>query len=66
MSFDTKDIRNVVLLGHPGSGKTTFSECMLYEAKETSRRGSVHEGNTTSDFSALEKDRGNSIFSTLF
>lgn len=65
MSFDTKDIRNVVLLGHPGSGKTTFSECMLYEAKETSRRGSVSEGNTTSDFSVLEKDRGNSIFSTL-
>lgn len=65
MSFDTKDIRNVVLLGHPGAGKTTFAECMLYEAKEITRRGSVGEGNTVSDHTSIEKERGNSIFSTL-
>ena len=65
MGFDTKDIRNVVLLGHPGCGKTTLAETMLFEAGEISRRGKVEDGNTVSDFSNIEKERGNSIFSTL-
>lgn len=65
MSFDTKNIRNVALLGHPGSGKTLFSECMLFEAKEISRIGKIEEGNTSSDYTNIEKERGNSLFSTL-
>jgi elongation factor G len=65
MSFDTKNIRNVVLLGHSGSGKTTVVETMLFEAHETNRRGKVEEGSTVSDYSDLEKERGNSIFNTL-
>ena len=65
MGYDTKNIRNVVLLGHPGSGKTTLAECMLFEAGEISRRGSSTEGNTVSDYSNLEKERGNSIFASL-
>lgn len=65
MSYKTHNIRNTVLLGHPGSGKTTFSECMLYEAKAISRRGAVEDGATTSDYTNIEKERGNSIFSTL-
>lgn len=65
MSFDTKNIRNVVLLGHSGSGKTTFAEAMLYEAKEISRRGSVIDKSTTSDFTNIEHDKENSIFATL-
>lgn len=65
MSFDTKNIRNVVLLGHSGSGKTTFAETMLYEAGEITRRGTVEEGNTVSDYTDLEKERGGSVFSTL-
>ncbi|MDX1666418.1 MAG: elongation factor G, partial [Saprospiraceae bacterium] len=64
MSFDTKDIRNVVLLGHPGAGKTTFSETMLFEAGEIKRRGTVEEKNTISDHTRIEKERTNSIFST--
>jgi len=65
MGYDTKNIRNAVLLGHPGSGKTTFAECMLFEAGTISRRGHSTEGNTVSDYTDLEKERGNSIFSSL-
>ena len=65
MSVDTKNIRNVVLLGHSGSGKTTFAETMLFESGAIERRGEVTLQNTISDFTQIEKDRGNSIFSTL-
>ena len=65
MSFDTKNIRNVVLMGHSGCGKTSFAETMLFESGAVSRMGSIAEGNTTSDHTAIERERGNSIFSTL-
>ena len=65
MGFDTKDIRNVVLMGHSGCGKTSFAETMLFESGAINRMGSIAEGTTTSDFSTLEKERGTSIFSTL-
>ncbi|HEV3411936.1 MAG TPA: elongation factor G [Puia sp.] len=64
-SFDTSHVKNIVLLGHSGSGKTTLAECMLYEAGLTTRRGTVEEKNTVSDFNELEQQRGNSIFSKL-
>lgn len=63
--FDTSHVKNITLLGHAGSGKTTLTECMLYEAGIIDRRGSVSEGNTVSDHHELEKERGNSIFSKL-
>lgn len=65
MSIESKNIRNVVLLGHSGCGKTSFSECMLYEAGVTSRPGKVDDGSTVSDHTMIEKERGNTIFSTL-
>jgi elongation factor G len=64
-NFDTSHVKNIVLLGHSGSGKTTLAECMLYEAGLITRRGSIEEKNTVSDFSELEQQRGNSIFSKL-
>lgn len=64
-NFDSSHVKNIVLLGHSGSGKTTLAECMLYEAGLTTRRGTVEEGNTVSDFFELEQQRGNSIFSKL-
>lgn len=63
--FDTSHVKNIVLLGHAGSGKTTLAECMLFEAGLINRKGSVYENNTVSDYHELEKERGNSIFSKL-
>ena len=63
--FDTSHVKNIVLLGHAGSGKTTLAECMLYEAGIISRRGNIAEGSTTGDYHELEQERGNSIFSKL-
>ncbi len=65
MTHLTKDIRNVVLLGHSGSGKTTLNETMLFEAGAIHRKGQVEAGNTVSDFTDIEKEKGNSLFSTL-
>ena len=63
--FDTSHVKNIVLLGHAGSGKTTLAECMLYEAGLINRRGSIMEKNTVGDYHELEQSRGNSIFSKL-
>lgn len=63
--FDTSHVKNIVLLGHAGSGKTTLAECMLFEAGINTRRGSISERNTTGDYHELEQERGNSIFSKL-
>jgi elongation factor G len=63
--FDTSHVKNIVLLGHAGSGKTTLAECMLFEAGIINRKGSVSENNTVGDYHELEQQRGNSIFSKL-
>ncbi|HEX4371844.1 MAG TPA: elongation factor G [Puia sp.] len=64
-NFDTSHVKNIVLLGHAGSGKTTLAECMLFEAEIINRRGSIEEKNTVGDFYQLEQERGNTIFSKL-
>ncbi len=65
MPHETKNIRNIALLGHSGCGKTTFAETMLFESGVINRRGTVEDGSTTSDFTNIEKDRGNSLFMSL-
>ena len=63
--FETANIRNIALLGHAGSGKTTLAECMAYEAGAINRRGTIQEGNTVSDHYNIEKERLNSVFASL-
>ena len=60
-SYDTKDIRNVVLLAHGGSGKTTLAEAMLFRAGVITRQGKIEEGNTVSDHDPDETKRQISI-----
>ncbi len=64
-AYTTDKIRNIVLVGHSGSGKTTFAETMLFEAKAVTRRGTIGDGNTQSDYTPLEQQRRHSLFSSL-
>lgn len=63
--YETKNIRNIVLLGHGGAGKTTLCEAMLYSAGLSSRMGRVESGNTVSDFDQEEIKRKFSIRTSL-
>ena len=63
--YTTDKIRNVVLLGHGGCGKTSLAEAMAYLAGLTSRMGKVDDGNTISDFSKEEQKRKFSINTSL-
>ncbi len=63
--YTTDKIRNVVLLGHGGAGKTSLVESMAYLSGITSRLGNVAEGNTLSDFDKEEIKRKFSISTTM-
>jgi elongation factor G len=59
--YATENIRNVALIGHGSTGKTSLSEAMLFNAKAINRLGRVDDGNTTSDFDPDEARRGFSV-----
>ena len=63
--YTSDTIRNVALLGHGGSGKTTFLEAALLETKVISRLGKVEDGNTVSDYDKMEKEKGYSISTSI-
>lgn len=63
--YTTDKIRNIVLLGHGGSGKTSLAEAMAYLSGITSRMGKVEDGNTVSDFGKEEQKRKISISSSV-
>ena len=63
-TYQTSNIRNVVLLGSSNSGKTTLAEAMMFEGKVIDRRGTVETKTTVSDNTEVEQLYQRSIYST--
>ncbi|RJP29478.1 MAG: elongation factor G [Candidatus Omnitrophota bacterium] len=59
--MDAKNKRSIILLGHAQSGKTSLAESMLYFTKSSSRKGTINDGTTVSDYSSDEIERKSSI-----
>ena len=64
-TYQTDQIKNIVLLGNSGSGKTILGETMLFNSGSIERRGTIEGKNTVSDYRPIEHENGNSIFSTV-
>jgi len=62
---DMKKTRNIALIGHSASGKTSLAEAMLFKTGAVNRVGKVEEGNTVSDFAHDEAKRGISINTSI-
>ncbi|MCM1372876.1 MAG: elongation factor G [Bacteroides sp.] len=65
-TYQTQEIKNIALLGNDGSGKTTLTESLLYEAGVINRRGRITQQNTVSDYFPVEQEYGYSVFSTVY
>lgn len=63
--FDPKNIRNIVLMGHQGSGKTSLVESLLFVSGVIPAKGEVEKKNTVSDYSSDEQKRGSSIQTSI-
>ncbi len=63
--YTVDKIRNVVLMGHGGAGKTSFAEAMLYNAGAVDRLGKASDGTTVSDYDPEEIKRAISINATM-
>jgi len=64
-TYQTDQIKTIVLLGNSGSGKTLLGEAMLFSGGVIERRGTIEGKNTASDYRPIEHENGNSIFSTV-
>ncbi len=64
-TYQTDQVKNIVLLGNSGSGKTTLAESMLLEGGVISRKGDVDQKNTVSDFREIEQENERSIYSSV-
>ncbi len=64
-NYRTEDIRNITLVGHTGSGKTTMLETLLVKSGKIGEAGTVERGNTTTDHDPLEKEFQHSLDSAI-
>ncbi len=64
--YQSKEIKNIALLGNDGAGKTTLTESLLFEAGQIQRKGRITQKNTVSDYFPVEHEYGYSVFSTVF
>ncbi|MGH2786817.1 MAG: elongation factor G [Actinomycetota bacterium] len=64
-SYPTENIRNIVLVGHGGSGKTSLAEALLFASGAITRMGKTTDGNTVCDFDEEEHRRGISVSTAL-
>ncbi len=64
-TYQTDQLRNIVIAGNTKSGKTTLGEAMLFEGGVIERRGSVDSKNTVSDFNEIEHENENSVFAAV-
>ena len=63
--YETGNIRNIVVMGHGGCGKTTLVEAIAYQTGITARMGKVTDGNTISDYDKEEQKRQFSISTSV-
>src|SRR5262245_53122455 len=64
-AYTTADLRNVLLVGHGGSGKTTLGDALLFSSGTVKHKGAVASGSSYSDFEKEEKEHGHSIYSAI-
>lgn len=63
--YKTSELRNIVLIGGAKTGKTVLAESMLFEGGTITRRGTIEDKNTVSDYRQIEFERQNSVSSTV-
>lgn len=63
--YQTKEIRNITVIGNSGVGKTTLVESMLFEGGVINRRGDIKSKSTASDYNLVEQEYGNSVHATV-
>ncbi|MCG8697421.1 MAG: GTP-binding protein, partial [Bacteroidales bacterium] len=64
-AYTTDQIKNIMLVGNTGAGKTTLAESMLFEGKVIDRRGDVEHKNTVSDYNEIEHNNQNSVYASV-
>ncbi len=64
-NYTAKDIRNVAIVGHGGTGKTSLAEALLFNTKVINRLGRVEDGTTTADYHPEEAKRGITVHTSI-